>query len=240
MRTTASRFFSLFAVVALSLVVATASAGIVSQFTFETSLPTTAGPITAEQGTGTGTGSHASGSVVYSHPAGDGSASSWSSTQWAAGDYYQFAVPTWGDTGISLDWDQTSSGTGPRDFILQYSSTGTGGPYTQFGGTMTVLGNGTSPNAAWNTSTYIAAYHFSADLSTVTALDNNPNAVFRLVDNSTVSAGGGTVGTAGTDRVDNFTVSAAVPEASAFVLGLTGLVGVVSALRMRRNAALNT
>ena len=46
------------------------------------------------------------------------------------------------------------------------------------------------------------------DLSGVADLNNASTVYIRLVDNSTTSIGNGTVGTAGTDRVDNFIVNA--------------------------------
>jgi hypothetical protein len=193
----------------------------IADWTFETSQPTSAGPFSSEFGSGSASGAHV-GAAVYSTPAGNGSSHSFSSTVWAVGDYYQFTVSSVGFSGIQISFDQTSSTTGPRDFILQYS---TGGAYTQFGSQYSVLGNGTSPNAAWSAGTAVAAYGFSFDLSALTALNNQTTLSFRLVDNSTTSANGGTVGTGGTDRIDNFIVSGtsvSAPEQSSS-LGLAAL-----------------
>ena len=75
-------------------------------------------------------GFHA-GASTYSSPIGNGSAKSLSSNTWVpATDYYQFAVSTVGFSPIFVSFSETSSGTGPRDFVLEYSSTGTGGPFT--------------------------------------------------------------------------------------------------------------
>ena len=62
---------------------------------------------------------------------------SFSSTAWSVGDYYQFQVSTLGDPNVALAWDQTSSTTGPRDFLLQYSTNGT--TFTPFGSQYSVL-----------------------------------------------------------------------------------------------------
>ena len=89
----------------------------------------------------------------------------------------------------------------------------------------------------WNGTTSSAVYHFNVDLSSVTALDNQATDFFRVVDSSTASEGGngGVVAAAGTDRVDNFTVTATtVPEPSAMILVGTGLFGLL-AIRRRRS-----
>src|SRR5438105_15687052 len=77
----------------------------IAQWTFETSAPTTAGPIAPEVGSGSASGSHA-GAAVYSSPAGNGSVHSYSANTWAVGDYWQFQTSTLGSSGISLSWDQ--------------------------------------------------------------------------------------------------------------------------------------
>jgi hypothetical protein len=220
------------AVTAASLVlVGSASAQtVLTQWTFETSIPSTAGPFNAEVGTGQALGVHASGSVVYSNPVGNGSAESFSSTAWAIGDYYQFSTSTTSFTDIGVRWDQASSGTGPRDFDLLYSTDGTN--FTLALDNYVVQVNG-SPNVAWNSTTFQPVYHYEVDLSGVAALENAATVFFRLVMDSTTSAAGGTVAAGGTDRVDNFTVLHSVPEPSAFA-ALLGGVSLLGLIRRRR------
>ena len=82
--------------------VALADPTVVADWTFETSMPATAGPFTAEIGAGSALGFHA-GTTVYSTPAGNGSAHSFSSTAWSVGDYYQFQVSTVGNPNVALN-----------------------------------------------------------------------------------------------------------------------------------------
>jgi hypothetical protein len=206
-----------------------AKGAIIAQWTYETSQPTTAGPVSPEVGTGSAVGSHA-GAAVYSTPAGNGSAHSHSSTIWAVNDYWQYQTSTTGQSGIVVEWDQTSSNTGPRDFTLQYSTDGT--TFSIFGSTYAVQANA-SPNPTWNAATSSPIYHFTQDLSSITALNNQATVYFRLVDASTVSANGGTVASAGTDRVDNFTVETGpVPEPA--TAGIVVLGSVFGLLRRSR------
>ncbi|MGD0745002.1 MAG: PEP-CTERM sorting domain-containing protein [Verrucomicrobiota bacterium] len=211
---------------AVSLVIARAD--ILGDWTFQSSQPATAGPFGPEIGSGSASGFHA-GAAVYSSPDGNGSSNSFSSTLWAVGDYYQFKVSTLGYSGITLSFDQTSSNTGPGGYNLAYSTDGVN--FFNFT-TYTVLANA-SPNTPWNATTYNSAYTFNDNLSAISALNNQSTVFFRLVDNSTVSANGGAVGTSGTDRVDNFVVSATrVPEpATTALCGLGGLVCLIARRR---------
>jgi hypothetical protein len=184
--------------------------------------------VPADTGSGTASGVHAS-SDVFSTPVGNGSAESISATKWAVGDYWQFRTSTLGSSGIEVSWDQTSSSTGPGKGLLEYSTNGS--TFTAFGADYTILADG-SPHATWNATTHSSFYIFLYDLSSITVLNNVPSVYFRLVDDSTASAGLGTVGTAGTDRVDNFTV-AVVPEPASAILG--GLCFLVWSLLRRRN-----
>jgi hypothetical protein len=176
----------------------------IAKWTFETSLPLTAGPHNPEIGSGSATGLHASVSAVYSNPSGNGSSESYSSSHWAPGDYYQFQLSTSAYTDIKISFDQAGSSTGPRDFILEYSTDGL--TFTLFGSTYTVQLNG-SPNPTLNASLYQSIYTLAFDLSSETALDDDASVYFRLTNTSTVSIGGGVVAATGSNRVDNFTVT---------------------------------
>jgi hypothetical protein len=225
------KFLALAALLTLST--APVFAGAITEWTFETSSAGIAGTsnhidnIAAEVGTGIASGVHAGAGTVWSSPAGNSSSHSFSSTLWAVGDYYQFQTSTIGFSGIAVVWDQTGSSTGPRDFALSYSLDGT--TYTTVSTGYSVFQNGLAPNPAWGASTGSSAYTIGYDLSTITTLDNASSVFFRLTDTDTTSVSGGTVGTGGTDRIDNFTVQTApVPEPSAAALGiLGGLAGLV-------------
>ncbi|MFO0839548.1 MAG: hypothetical protein U1D55_13615 [Phycisphaerae bacterium] len=187
-----------------------ALADTIAQWTFEVSIPATAGPHAAEVGTGTAVGFHANGAAVYSNPVGNGSVESFSSNTWTVGDYYEFNVSTTGYNTITLDWDQTSSNTGPRDFQLSYSTDGVN--YSPIGGVYVVLANAT-PNPVWSTATPQPIFHFGP-IAAPAAVDNQATVSFRLVDSSAISANGGAVAAAGTDRVDNFTINGTVISTS--------------------------
>ena len=108
-----------------------ANAATIARWTFETNPPTTAGPISANEGTGTGTAVHAT-PISFSNPSGNGSAESWNSNSWTVGDYYQFQVSTLGMRDLIFSWDQTRAVCGPGNaspsspnFRLQYSTDGT-------------------------------------------------------------------------------------------------------------------
>ncbi|MEI9897096.1 MAG: hypothetical protein WDN28_25350 [Chthoniobacter sp.] len=163
---------------------------------------------------GVATGLHASGSTVWSNPVGNGSAKALSSNTWATGDYYQFTLSindnAFAGMGLEIAFDQTGSNTGPKDFQLSYSVDGTN--FTDFSAVYNVT------NDTWTGSSPKPISTRSFDLSSVdaidTALDSASSTItFRLsmADSNPIS---GSLGTAGTDRVDNFIVSS-VPEPSA-------------------------
>ncbi|HET9906365.1 MAG TPA: ExeM/NucH family extracellular endonuclease [Anaerolineales bacterium] len=172
----------------------------IAQWTFESpnnpagaTAATYPNAIAPATGTGNAGGVHASSSTVWSTPAGNGSTLSFSSNNWAIGDYYQFSTSTSTYTDIQVSWHQTRSSTGPSDFKLAYSTDGTN--FTDFD-TYTIPAN------TWSTSgSPVVGSIFTRDLSAVTSIDNQANVYFRLI--STSAAGG----TGGTNRVDNFTVS---------------------------------
>ena len=179
---------------------------VIANWTFESSSPTTAGPISPEVGSGSATGFHA-GTSAYSSPAGNGSSKSFSSTAWASGDYYQFQVSTTGLSNIAISFDQNGSGTGPSQFKLQYSTDGTS--FADWA-SYTIPSNAGSAvnwvaNSVNNTSNLTS---FSFDLSSLSQLNNKANIYFRIACNGTTSINGGTVANSGTGRVDNVIITA--------------------------------
>ncbi|MBC8108278.1 MAG: PEP-CTERM sorting domain-containing protein [Anaerolineae bacterium] len=223
-----------------------AGAATIAAFTFETSaagLATTnvtapaIGPLLAESGVGSAFGSHAASNTVYSSPAGNGSPRSFSSNNWAPGDYYQFSVPTTTFTDLIVSFDQFSSSTGPKNFTLQYSTNGTSyssftnySVITSFTQLATGTATGTQTISSFNSSNSFSQFNYLFNLSAIDALENNPLASFRLVNAESASSAA-----AGTDRVDNFVLSGTpggvVPEPAA--MGAMA-VAAVAAMRRRR------
>jgi hypothetical protein len=183
--------------------------------------------VSAAIGTGTASGFHASALTDWTTPAGNGSSDSFSSNNWAVGDYWQFVFTSTGYSGLTVTFDQTGSNTGPRDFAVAISSNG-----VAFGevALYSVI------NAAWSAGTPVATTTFSFDLSANIFLDNAAAVYVRLIDKSTTAINGTTVATAGTDRVDNFTVSATpVPEADTAAMLVAGLASLAFIARRRRD-----
>ena len=201
-------------------------------FTFETSglafstsvTSPVLGPLVAESGVGTASASHAALGTVYSSPAGNGSAHSFSANDYAAGDYFQFSVPLTTLQDIVVSFDSIASGTGPKVFNLQYTTDGV--TYNTF--TSYTLDTGTSSSFA--TSVSNTAVNFSFNLAGLTALNGDALAAFRLVDADTTTA------TAGTGRVDNFvvagnTLATGTPEPAALSLVAIAIGGLASRRR---------
>lgn len=230
-----NRFAKVLVALAIVAYIATpASAGLtnLAVWTFETSVPTTAGPHAAEEGVNAGAGSlakgvHANSSTVWSNPVGNGSPESFSSDRWEIGDYYQFCTSTEGYYGIQVNWDQVSSNTGPRDFLLAVSANGKSGPFEDVLSYM-VRAN-SSPAWTSNPAGVVLQDRHKVDLSDFTELDDAAEVCVRLVMETTTSANGGTVATTGTNRVDNLVIKGLViPEP-----GTIGLLAL-GALFLRR------
>lgn len=209
-----------------------ASAATLTGYSFESATapsgtPTTSGPIAADTATGTFTGVHAA-AATFSTPAGNGSTKSFSSNGWAVGDYWQFTADTTGVTGVKVQFDMVGSSTGPANFKIQYSTTGTGGTFTDLAGGTYTLDSTSFSSGTVKTTT---PPRFLFDLSSIAALNNNANAAFRLVDTSTTSINNGTVAATGTNRVDNILVGL-VPEPA--TLGL--IAGGLTLVARRRKA----
>ncbi|MBM4107623.1 MAG: hypothetical protein FJ255_02240 [Phycisphaerae bacterium] len=219
--------FRIAAIVATAGLAAAAHADILAGWTFEVSIPATAGPHAAEVGSGSALGWHANAATVYSNPVGNGSAESFSSDKWSVGDYYQFQTSTLGYMSITLTFDHTSSNTGPRDFEVQWSIDGatfiTLASYS-------VLANAT-PNA-WTSVPPRNPLHTYGPFAAPAALNNQANVWFRLRNSTTVSANGGTVATTGTSRVDNVDIEGVLIPTPG-TLALFGFAGLAAARRRR-------
>ena len=214
-------FFSILCATACMVVVSSASsAATIATWTFETSVPTTAGPHAPEVGAGQALGIHANASSVYSNPAGNGSLESFSANFWETGDSYQFQVSTLTYSDLIFSWNQNRSSTGPANFDLQYSTDGT--TFTTFASYVIPSGIGWSTSTPDATNTTV----FSQDLSAVAAIENQPTVYFRLTNTSATGA------TGGTNRIDNVSVEGTVvPEPATLALGGIALIGVVATRR---------
>jgi hypothetical protein len=200
-----------------------AQADILANWTFETSVPTTAGPHAAEAGLNAATsfasGFHASMSVVYSNPVGNGSLESFSSNFWAVDDYYQFSTSTTGFESITIEWHQTRSSTGPSTFDLEWSTDGSS--FT------TLLDDYSVPADSWSSVGMPLVTSMFGPAAGPAALDNQATIYFRLV--ADAAAGG----TAGSSRVDNIVISGSVIPAPP-AIALLALAPIMIGPRRRR------
>ena len=134
------------------------------------------------------------------------------------GRHITFNVSTLGFSNIVVSFATQGTGTGFNSNQFQYSLDGIN--FVNFGLPYT-------PAAAFGSVPLV----FS--LVSIAALNNNPNAAFRIVFNGASSA-------TGTNRIDNFvvegTAETSVPEPVSAILLLTGLSGLYG-LRKRKRAA---
>ena len=209
-----ARFLTVAAVAAMLLTATVAQGVVLAKWTFETSVPTTAGPHAAEEGVfgGNATGFHSNVAAVYSNPVGNGTGESFSSNNWLTGDYYQFETSTLGYNDIEIQFDQTRSSTGSGTFDLLISTDGSNWA--------ALLQDYSIDAISWSSGTYKPESTFGPYAAP--ALDNQATVYIRLLAKVDAS------GTAGSNRVDNVTVT---PEP--VTLTLLGLGGLLFARRRR-------
>lgn len=130
---------------------------------------------------------------------------------------------------LTFATQRTSSGFNNNQF--SYSTDGT--TFTNFGSAFTPIIS-TSPGFG-NATTAVAASIQTFDLSSVDAVDNQANVIFRLIFD-------GATTTTGNNRIDNLQVNAtqvgvaAVPEPSTYALFAIGMIGMVVAMRRKKAA----
>ena len=222
---------SLFAIGLVSLLASAASGAVIAGWSMSTAIAaaTTGTNYTygaADLGaltSGTSlSGFHTASATTWSSPTGNGGTYSLSSNNWATGDYYQVSMATTGYSDISVSWDQTRSSTGPAAFGLSMSTDG-GANFTTLLASYTVFqagltGSGTS---TWNSTTNQTGFTTTTIIGISAA--NQGNILLRFSSLSTTAA-------AGTNRVDNISVTGAVVPAPG-AIALIGLAGLISRRR---------
>ncbi|MDZ4829001.1 MAG: hypothetical protein SGJ09_02230 [Phycisphaerae bacterium] len=218
------------ATIVASSIVMSASADVVVGWTIPTAFPTNPPPSgtsfsagVADQGLnalGSNlSSSHVAVATAYTSPAGNGSQFSFSSNNWAIGDYYEARFSALGFTDLSLSWDQARSSTGPASFELIMSVDG-GSNFTTLLASYAVLqsGGGGAPGT-WSTAIYNPLYTLGQSLGNLG--DNQADVILRF--RALVAPGG----ISGSSRIDSvFVNGTAVPAPGAIVLlGMTGLLG---------------
>jgi MYXO-CTERM domain-containing protein len=192
-------------------------------YTAPTGTFTTFGGIAPSIGTGLGSVFHST-AATFSTPVGNGSAKSLSANNWSVNDYWQFTFSTVGYSGVTVTFDQAGSGSGPRDFTALYSLDAVN---------FSPLGSYAVALSSWSSAA--PATGFDHTFSLPVAASDAPTVYFMIRDVATVSINGSTIGTGGTNRVDNFTVSATpVPEADTAAMLVAGLAALGFMARRRR------
>ena len=137
---------------------------------------------------------------------------------WNVNEYFQIIAPTTGYNITSISLNGRSSNTGPWKFKFQYSSTGTGGTFSDLGTTFQSTNAGSCAN-------------YSADFSAVNALDNNANTVIRIVFTGGEADGTPATGDAaggGTFRIDDLIISGTAVAAPTPTISSSGTPSALS------------
>ncbi len=168
----------------------------------------------------------------YTSPAGNGSAYSFSSNVWKAGDYYQAVFSTSGYTGASFSWDMTRSSTGPATWELVMSLDG-GTNWTTLIGSFSPIINTTAGGvSAWSaTGAVQSAFTTTVSLGEVASDASSVIIRIRALVDGVSSTGAFAPG--GTARIDNIMVNGdLVPAPGA--IALLAVAGLTGGTRRRR------
>ncbi|MBL9148206.1 MAG: hypothetical protein JNM94_05870 [Phycisphaerae bacterium] len=168
-------------------------------------------------------GSHASTATAWTSPAGNGSPFSFSSNNWAIGDYYEARFATTGFTDLTLSWDQARSSTGPLSWEVIVSTDGGANFTTLLNYDVLQSGGGGAPGT-WTSGSYNPLYTTSLALSS--DFGDLADVIVRF---RALTAPGGV---SGSSRIDNVFVNGTLIPAP----GAIALLGVAGAFRSRRRA----
>ncbi len=136
-----------------------------------------------------------------------------SNSGWNVGEYFQIVAPTMGYNIMNISFNVRSSGTGPGNFKIQYSSTGSLGTFTDLPGGTFSSGNG------------VCVARGPFDLSAINSINNNSNSVIRLVFTGGEADGSPATGdaqSAGTFRIDDIIINGTPTCSTGSFTGSTG------------------
>jgi len=167
----------------------------------------------------------------YTSPAGNGSAYSFSSNVWKAGDYYQVVFDTSNYSGVSLSFDMTRSSTGAATFEVVMSLDG-GVSFTTLVDSFGVLAAGSSGTSSWSaTGSVQSAFTSTLALGEIASDASSVMIRIRALVDSVNSSG--VFQAAGSVRIDNVMVNGnLIPAPGA--IALLGLAGLTGGTRRRR------
>ncbi|MBL0013279.1 MAG: hypothetical protein IPP30_05795 [Flavobacterium sp.] len=159
------------------------------------------------------------GTITYV-PVSSSATSAASGAGWDAGNgtkYWQIDIATTGYSDLKLSSAQRSSGTGPRDFKVQYS-VNAGANWFDVSGASVTVGNN------WTTGVL-------SDIALPVACDNQPSVRLRWIMTSNTNVSAATVAGTGTSGIDNIIVTGRPPSFSVHEgLSVNGLSQFVSGL----------
>jgi hypothetical protein len=167
----------------------------------------------------------------YTSPAGNGSAYSFNSNVWKAGDYYQVLFDTSNYSGVSLSFDMTRSATGAATFEVVMSLDG-GVSFTTLVDSFGVLVAGSGGTSSWSaTGTVQSAFTSTLALGEMASDASSVMIRIRALVDGLSSTGA--FAPAGTVRIDNVMVNGnLIPAPGA--IALLGLAGLTGGTRRRR------